>query len=137
MLSEDFIEVLYNSRRGVYEESDKAIEIYNFRKKQIDPLFNSDECYIGRSDPILVQIYREMGDDFNKGKYSKIKIKRIPKKYENYYCIREYDGLEYVNIDDDRYNEDCKKNRIKEILKCSMTDSEKINELNKICLIDK
>lgn len=137
MSSKDYVEVLYNSRYGYYCESEKAIELYNFRKKEIDPLFMTvfyEECDIIRHDPILVQIYHELGDNFNV--IGKIKIKRILKRYENYYIISEYEGLESVMIDEYRYDEDNKKNRIKEILNCSMTDSEKIKELKKIILID-
>jgi hypothetical protein len=133
MSLEDYIEVLYNGCYGGYSESEKAIELYDFRKKEMN-IF--DEYFIERHDPILVKIYHEMGDDFNENKYSKIKIKRIPKKYENCYRIEEYDGLENVIIDEYRYDEDNKKNRIKEVLNCSMTDSEKIKELKKIILID-
>jgi len=57
----------------------------------------------------------------------------IPKKYEKYYDIQEYDGLESVAIDYYRYNADNFMNGIKKILKSEMNNDEKIKEIE--CLV--
>ena len=121
------IEVLYNATYGGWGLSDKANELYTLRK-----IKNSNYYLHRRSDPILVQIYKELGDEFD-SKYSKTKIEKIPKKFENYYYITEYDGLETVEIDFIKYELDNLKQKIKEILENNSIDNdEKINQLNSI-----
>jgi len=85
---EEEIEVLYNNCYGGWRISDKAKNLYLLKKN-----VESINYVRKRSDPILVQIYKELGDEFDGGKYSKTGIEKIPKKYENYYYISEYDGL--------------------------------------------
>ena len=121
------IEVLYNATYGGWGLSDKANELYTLRK-----IKNSNYYLRRRSDPILVQIYKELGDEFD-SKYSKTKIEKIPKKFENYYYITEYDGLETVEIDFTKYELDNLKQKIKEILENNSIDNdEKINQINSI-----
>ena len=103
------IEVLYNHCYGKWVFSNKAKELYALRKMN-----NNNKCR-RRSDPILIQIYNELGDEFD-GNCSSTKIEKIPKKYENYYFISEYDGLETVEIDYTKYQLDNLKQKIKEIL---------------------
>ena len=143
MIEEDKLHVLYNNCYGGWTLSDKTVEMYNLRKQQIDSNFipvtslfqHNFECECERHDPILVQIYRELGKDFD-GSHSKTKIKTIPKKYKYYYTISEYDGLETIMIDSVKYELDETISKIMMILKCGMTNDEKINELNKF-LFDK
>ena len=126
MISEEEIEVLCNHCYGGWGMSDKANELYKIRKT---------EKYLSkRSDPILIQIYKELGDEFD-GKYSKTGIEKIPKKYENHYYISEYDGLEKVEIDYAGYELDHLKQKIKEILENNSIDNdEKINQLTKMSI---
>ena len=94
------IEVLYNGCYGGWGISDKAKELYTSRQ------IKNDTYYLRRrSNTILVQIYKELGNEFD-DKYSKTKIEKIPKKFENYYYITEYDGLETVEIDYTKYELD-------------------------------
>ena len=86
-----------------------------------------------RADPILIQVYNELGADFN-GKYSKIKIKKIPKKYEKYYYISEYDGLECVEIDYTEYKLDTIYNKITEILQSTKNNNIKLIEIEEFIL---
>ena len=122
---EEEIEVLLNDCYGGWQISNKANKLYKLRKTT-----NDSSNYIRkRSDPILVQIYKELGNEFDGGNYSKTGIEKIPKKYENYYIISEYDGLETVEIDYTRYELDHLKQKIKEILENnSMDNDEKINQ---------
>ena len=131
--NEEEIEVLLNDCYGGWKISNKAIELYKLRKTK-DP----NNYLSRRSDPILVQIYKEFGDEFDGGKHSKTGIEKIPKKYEKYYIISEYDGLESVEIDYTLYELDNLKQKIKEILENdSMDNDEKINQFNKMNTLKK
>jgi hypothetical protein len=87
----------------------------------------SDE-ELSRTDPILIQIYNELGDEMNT-KCCKIRIKKIPKKYENYYYISEYDGKESIEIDFTNYKLDTVYNKITEILQSTNNNDIKIIEI--------
>ena len=125
---EEEIEVLLNDCYGGWSMSKKANKLYTLRKTE-----NSRKYLRKRSDPILIQIYKELGDEFDGGKHSKTSIEKIPKKYEKYYIISEYDGLETVEIDYTLYELDQLKQKIKEILENnSMDNDEKINQFIKL-----
>jgi hypothetical protein len=133
------IGVLYNNSYGGFSVSNKAKQIYNERMSEENPEYKSrttngvyDDFYdtSRRHDPLLVNIYHELGQEFNGAKHTKIKIKTIPKKYENAYIIHEYDGLESVSVDNYKYKLDAIQNIIHNI---DMNDNDvKINEINKI-----
>jgi len=124
------IEVLYNARYGGWGISDKAMKLYTLRRTK-----NSTYYLRRRNDPILIQIYKELGDEFDGKEYSKTSIEKIPKKYENYYFISEYDGLETVEIDYTKYELDILKQKIKEILENNNIDNdEKINQFKKMII---
>ena len=123
------IEVLYNRCYGGWGMSDKAKELYTLRKTK-----DSTDYLRTRSNPTLIQIYNELGADFD-SKYSKTKTEKIPKKYENYYYITEYDGLETVEIDYSKYELDYLKKNIKSILENNTLDNdEKVNQLKKMII---
>lgn len=125
MDNKEEIEVLYNDCYGGWTLSNKAKELYKLRKNNLSNTYISK-----RSDPILIQIYYELGDKFD-DKFSKTNIKKIDKIYEKYYDIEEYDGLESVIINYDKYNLDKIKNKLNEILKSNINNDEKIGELEK------
>ena len=128
-MEEEVIEVLYNICYGGWGISEKAVELYNLRNGNNNPITTLDSGDLCRHDPILIQIYKELGVEFN-DVYAKIQIKKIPKIYENYYYIREYDGAESVNIDYTNYNKlNAVCNKIKEILQSSDDNAIKINEM--------
>jgi TRAP-type mannitol/chloroaromatic compound transport system substrate-binding protein len=128
--NEEEIEVLYNSKYGHWKISNKASELYALRR-----IKDSNYYLRKRSDPILIQIYKELGDEFDDKKYSNTKIEKIPKKFECYYFISEYDGLETVEIDFTKYELDNLKKNIKEILENNSIDNdEKINKLKKMII---
>jgi hypothetical protein len=127
--NEEEIEVLYNYCYGHWGMSDKAKELYTLRKTK-----NSNNYIRRRNDPILIQIYNELGNEFDE-RNSKTSIEKIPKKYENYYYISEYDGLETIEIDYTKYELDNLKQNIKEILENNCIDKdEKINKLKKMVI---
>jgi len=130
---EEMIRVLYCDVYGGWNLSRKAIKMYRERTGKINtenPEDNIYFLYIERHDPILLEIYKELGTEFD-GKYSQSEIEEIPKKYENYYTITEYDGLETVVIDYHKYDKDMYKINIETILKSEMNNDDKIKELEK------
>ena len=128
MVNEEEIEILLNICYGGWKITKKAIELYKLRSPSYNVTENYFDYYFNRHDPILVQIYKELGDNFD-SKYSKTKIKKILKKYENYYDIDEYDGKECVRINYTKYKLDNIYNKIKEILQSNNNDNAKINEI--------
>jgi len=133
---EEMIEVLYCNCYGGWGMSEKAIKMYKDRKREKNKQISEDSYSIlryslERHDPNLIEIYKELGKEFD-DKYSKSEIEEIPKKYENYYTISEYDGLESVNIDYYRYDNEMYKINIETILKSEMNNDEKIKELKKV-----
>lgn len=122
------ISVLYNNCYGGYIISDKVLNIYNDKMKEMNPDFtpivDSTNLFYQRHNPVLVQIYNEIGKGFNES-YTDVKIKKIPKIYENHYIIKDYDGLEKVVIQYDKYKLD----KVKEILNEDKTDTEKIEAI--------
>ena len=127
MNTEEQIAILYNARYGGFGISQKAIDEYNKRKLIINPNEEIlDKCcsdWVDRADNLMCQLYTEMGNEFN-DKYSKIKIKYIPKRYENHYIIDECDGLENISINYSTYALD----EIKKVVdNTEMTNDAKIN----------
>jgi hypothetical protein len=125
------IEVMYNDIYGSWNISNKAKEIYKLRK--IERKLDKEIIYISkRNDPLLIEIYRELKEEFD-GEFSKTIIKKIPKIYENYYFIDKYDGYESVEIDYIKYELHNLKKNIKEIIKNENMDNyEKLNQINKV-----
>jgi len=129
MIHEEEIEILYNTTFGGWGITEKVKELYKSKNGNVDLLEDHlpyDVSY--RTDPILIEIYKELGDDFD-DTYHKTKLKRIPKKYENYYDIDEENGREYVNIDYTKYKLDTLYNEIKRIIESPTSNNVKINEI--------
>ena len=110
MINEEEIEILINICFGGWTMSKKAIGLYKLRNPE--NVFKD----FSRHDPILVQIYKELGNEFD-DRYSKTIIIKILKKYENYYDIDEYDGRESVKINYTKYKLDNIYNEIKKYCK--------------------
>jgi hypothetical protein len=131
---EETIDILFSKcSGGGYHPSKKAVELFNERKKQINPDFIPivpGLSFLTRHDPVLVQIFREIGVEFN-GKYCSMEIETIPKKYENFYYVREYDGEESIHIDYDKYKLESINNII---TNCGMCDEDKIKLITHIFL---
>ena len=134
--NEETFKILYNSCHGGWGISNKTIELYNSKMKQIDdsfiPLTKYDKHKITRDDTILIEIFEQYPDDFG-GHFSKISMEVLPKKFKNYYYISEYDGNETIHINIDKYNYDILKNKIKEILLKNIKNDDKIIELTNVC----
>ncbi len=103
LIDEPTITVLYNDVYGGWGLSKKVLQLYAERTnaQEVDENVEPE-----RHDPVLVQIYNEFQDrkeSMGKAEYCRIKSKVIPAKYQDFYVIEEYDGLENVYIDYRRY----------------------------------
>jgi hypothetical protein len=134
--NKEMIAILYNKCYGGFILSKKAVELYNTKMLEINseykPILYDENKGIGnieRHNKIWIDVYNELGNDFNGSKYSNIKIKYIEKKYQNSYDILEYDGFETVRIDLNKYKLECIKDNI---INNDISLDEKINQISKI-----
>lgn len=127
---DDMFEILINKTYGSFRISKKGLDLYNEKMKKNNPDFKEIKSYfrIKRHDPILIKVFNELQNEFN-DEHSMIYIEKIQKKHINYYSIKEYDGLEWIEIDYDRYNKD----QIKKIIENENINNEtKIEQIYKI-----
>jgi hypothetical protein len=137
MIEDEMIEVLYNYSYGRFGVSDEAIQLYSERTGKI---YDDDNYYYNydieiRSDPVLIEIYKQLGNKFNES-YCECNIKKIPKKFKKCYFFTDYEGIEDVHIDGTKYdkivqhNVNILKQSAKEILDCDNMDRrDKLDEL--------
>lgn len=137
MTKELTIEVIYNNTHGGFHKSRKAMDLYNEKMSKLDKNFKPieqysyDWRYIKRHDPVLIEVFNELGNEFNGGSYSNAAITNIPKKFQDSYEISEYDGLERIWINLEKY----KNINIKKIIEnTELNNDTKIDEIKKILL---
>jgi len=92
------IPIMYNTCYGGFSLSEAAITEYNRRKSPDTPRLDAMGRDIDRTDPLMIQIFREIGKQAN-GMCADIRLDHIPPQYKNNYYIQEYDGTETVRID--------------------------------------
>lgn len=93
----EMTKIVYSACYGGFSLSEKAISRYWELKGEPCPK-NWYDRGIDRTDPILVQVVEELGEDAN-GSYAKLRIEELPKG--TIYRIDEYDGFESVKTQDD------------------------------------
>ena len=132
---DEYIEILYNaSFGGEYTISDEAQQLYiehhiDFRHPDHD-FFDDFE---DRQNVLLIQIYHQLESKFS-GKSSHIKVKRIPKIYENHFHIHEYNGFESIIINYSQYEVNLLLRNFKHIiLHPTLTNDAKILRLIHLC----
>lgn len=122
---------IINRRHGGYGYSTKAIDEYNKRRTKSNPdlknLDYKDDWIIRRTNKIMVEIVKEMGDEAS-GKYAGLDIWYVNKDLINYIVRSEYDGLENITYDVNKYKVD----KIKEIIESTVTEIEKCSEIKKV-----
>ncbi len=115
---DDRASVLYCSSYGGYWLSDEAVDLYALAQEQrrqqwrkalvplldtfISPVlavlvadYANGDWDDERTDPLLIEIWRSLGDKFNT-QCCRIAVARIPSCYVECYTIHEYDGKETV-----------------------------------------
>lgn len=132
-LEEEMISVLYNSWYGGWGISVEAKRLYRERKEQLKA--TGENQYVRmRCDPTLVGVFEELGEAFN-GEHCHAAIERIPKKYEKYFFLTEYDGKEEVEIDYAKYKADHFRQDIQTILyDTDLSDGDKVLQLKELFL---
>jgi len=117
-------EVLYNRCYGGFSISDEAV---NELKKRLPnenitkTLFN-----FNRTHPVILEVYHLLGSERFSGKHARIEVEYINTKYKDHIRIREYDGVEDIEIDINSY----KLYKIAEMINStSLLESEKIKTI--------
>jgi len=87
------MKVLINSCYGGFTLSDFAIELYCERANIKEDQF--DDYSVSRKDPLLIEIFEEIGSEQMSGMCSKITVVEIPDFAK--YWIGEYDGFESIS----------------------------------------
>lgn len=125
MSREETVGVLYNACYGGFRLSSEAVRLINNRYSEIGKPHIKESSYITRTDPIIVDVYNQLGKDSFSGRNSVIEIEYIKKKYIDFIKIDEYDGMESVIID---YSSSVI-TQIDKILNSDQTDSEKLSSI--------
>lgn len=127
--TEEMISVLFNNCYGGWRPSQKAYDLYNQLKTPNTTIHLDD---LPRHDPLLIEIFHELGrHTFDHNKYSETVEFEIPKKYLNYYTVRECpDGYEIVVIDKAQFKLD----NIIQILQKNISNDDKIAEIENVTL---
>eukprot|EP01032_Pedospumella_encystans_P010004 gene10004-11727_t len=100
---EKFSAAVINSCYGGFEVSDFAVELYRKRYEKKYCKKSEESGYgIGGDDPILVALVKEFPTQVS-GKYSKQEVVYYPSKYDGFFRVSEYDGLERGYIDVSAY----------------------------------
>lgn len=102
-------EILLNRCYGGFSFSEEAMKEYytksksttamlpDYEENQIDYQTLDKGREISRTDPVMIEIVKRLGQKAN-GSCASIQIACIPQKYTNYHCIDEYDGYESIGI---------------------------------------
>lgn len=139
---EMFSVLIDNKNYGTWCPSDKAIEMYYEQKpwcREQNQLFREQNPWcrkqnpsgdLLRHDPVLIDIFRQLGPAFDNNKRSQTDEETIPKKYMEYYSISYCDdGYEIIVIDKEKYQLDQIVQTIHGILQKNVSSDEKITDL--------
>lgn len=116
--------VVYNDCYGGFDLHQKALDEYN---KRSGKTIQHAEM-IAQTDPILIELVEEMGKEVN-SKHSKLKIAEFPLRYKDFLKWSDYDGLEKITVDFDRYLAYHTKKIVRDD---TLTDHEKIDRIQRL-----
>jgi hypothetical protein len=117
-LSEKAVEIL-RTRMG-----DPKIQSYSFQSYYSD---DDDDGRYSRRHPVLIEVINELGEEAD-GPFAEIDVEYIEEKYKRFYSISEYDGMEGVKINYNKFTN----HEIKQILYSEDDDSTKIQKMKQI-----
>jgi hypothetical protein len=129
-IKENTIGVAVNKCYGGFSLSEKAVEI--LRTRLGDPKiqsysFEDSDGKFSRHNPVLIEVINELGEEAD-GPFAKIVVVYIEEKYKGFYSISEYDGMEGVKINYNKFSNA----EIKQILYSEDDDSTKIQKMKEI-----
>ena len=120
-----YVNVMYNTCYGGFSLSKAAVNEY---KRKCPEAQDVSSYRILRHDPVMVGIVQRMGELAN-GRCAKVELCKIPVQYVDYYEIEEYDGMEHVEIQYDRFKLDA----VKLVLKDEgLNESEKLSRISAV-----
>jgi hypothetical protein len=119
--------VLLNICYGGFSLSEKTRE----RIKELFDEDDFDEDEIPRHNKELISLVSKQGLEKSVSKFCKLSIQYIPTEFLNFYCIKDNDGIEYIELDYFEYNN----TKLCLILNnCELTPEQKIEEITKLHL---
>jgi hypothetical protein len=122
---EETFHIIHNAKYGGYGFSDTAKELY-CSVKGLEPC--SIDYDATRTDPVMVGIVKRLGPLAN-SKFSDLRISDLPKKYDGFYFIEEYDGSEDITIDHSLYKLETIREELEDGEKSAEERLEKVKEI--------
>ncbi len=122
--------VAVNRCYGGFGLSEKAVEMLRTRIGDPNIKSYSFQRYSDkypRHHPILIEVVKELGEEAG-GRFTEIEIAYIEEKYKDHYSITEYDGIEDVKINYNRFRND----EIKKILYSEEADCTKVLKMKEM-----
>jgi hypothetical protein len=120
--------MIVNKCYGKFKYSQKAIDEFNLVNCRINPHAKIKTDYDGlRNNPLMIKIVKNLGPEKASGEGSKLCIEYIPKEYYDYVVIDDYDGMELIEYNLEKYKLD----KIKKLAESKMEDDEKMFYIKK------
>ena len=120
--------MIVNKCYGKFKYSQKAIDEFNQINRRINPHAKIKTDYDGlRNNSLMIKIVKNLGPEKASGEGSKLCIEYIPKEYYDYVVIDDYDGMELVEYNLEKYKLD----KIKKLAESKMDDDEKMFYIKK------
>jgi predicted ATPase len=118
------VEYMYNDSYGGFRIPDNAVAEYVRRKSVLEPNYVALKFLnrqVDRTDALMIQVLRDL-------KITKVAIKSFPKKYEPFIEMDEYDGMENVQVNFERY----KISMIENVIASEKDSDKQITKIKKI-----
>lgn len=120
------MEIMINKRYGGFGLSIEAcLKYLDAVGYVMDPHYLCHE--IDRTDKIMIRIVKDLGTKAHTH-FSEIGIRVIDPKFEKFYEIEEYDGMEFLEIHYDKY----KLHQIQQIVKDNVDDATSIRMIQNV-----
>jgi hypothetical protein len=115
----DLIGYLYNACYGGFSFSEEFVRRMNEKRVAAGMETETDtwkftEYSNERVDPMVIELYQELGSEASSGYYSQIHITWIPREFLKYVDVHDYDGTESVRVDFKDLDSDLLKNFLEE-----------------------
>jgi len=95
--------ILYNICHGGFSFSDEFLKEYCERLNMPYDEYEYLDHKELRDDKVAISIFEEKGSKWCSGPYAELALREYPVRFIKYYKIEEYDGLEWISIDDGKF----------------------------------
>jgi hypothetical protein len=127
----DLVGYLYNACYGGFSFSQEFVRRMN-EKRAGATKFDGEKEFtshsVERTDPMVIELFQEMGPGASSGPHSSIRINWIPREFLPYVSIHEYDGTESVRVVFDEMEADLLQKFLQEWKKDSSLTVENLNQ---------